>query len=59
MSKINTAEVAKKVRADLVKDQLMNELKALITDEVLVINQKNKPYIKIKNPNKRGKNENK
>ena len=59
MSKINTAEVENKVRADLVKDQLMNELKALITDEVLVINQKNKPYIQIKNPNKRGKYENK
>ena len=55
----DTAEVANKVRADLVKDQLMNELKALITDEVLVINQKNKPYIQIKNPNKRGKYENK
>ena len=29
------------------------------TDEVLVINQNNKPYIQIKNPNKRGKYENK
>jgi hypothetical protein len=49
MPRRNTEEVANKVRADLVKDQLMNELKALITDEVLVINQKNKPYIRFKN----------
>jgi hypothetical protein len=59
MTTRDTAEIVKKVRADLVKDQLMNELKALITDEVLVINQKNKPYIQIKKSNIRGKNENK
>ena len=69
MSKINTAEVANKVRADLTKEKILNQIKETIesgnalkfrnTDEVLVINQKNKPYIQIKNPNKRGKYENK
>tara|TARA_R100000988_G_C3983960_1_gene158576 strand:- start:110 stop:457 length:348 start_codon:yes stop_codon:yes gene_type:complete len=44
MTTRNTAEVANKVRADLVKDKLTNEMKALITDDVFVINQKNKPY---------------
>jgi len=65
----DTAEVANKVRADLVKEKILNQIKETYesgnavnftnTDEVLVINQKNKPYIQIKNPNKRGKYENK
>ena len=65
----DTAEVANKVRADLTKEKILNLIKETIesgnalkfrnTDEVLVINQKNKPYIQIKNPNKRGKYENK
>jgi len=65
----DTAEVANKVRADLTKEKILNQIKETIesgnalkfrnTDEVLVINQKNKPYIQIKNPNKRGKYENK
>ena len=49
MKKRDTAEVANKVRADLVKDKLTNEMKALITDDVIVIRQKNKPYIRISN----------
>ena len=48
--KKTTAEVANKVRADLVKDKITNDLKALITDDVIVINQKNKPFREIKNP---------
>tara|TARA_E500000331_G_scaffold151674_1_gene147619 strand:+ start:108 stop:317 length:210 start_codon:yes stop_codon:yes gene_type:complete len=69
MTSRNTAEVANKVRADLVKEKLINQIKETIesgnalkfsnTDEVLVLNQKDKPYIQIKNPNKRGKYENK
>lgn len=65
----DTAEVANKVRADLTKEKILNQIKETIesgnalkfrnTDEVLVINQKNKPYIQIKNPNQRGKYENK
>ena len=44
MTSRNTAEVANKVRADLVKDKITNEMKALISDDVIVINQKNKTY---------------
>ena len=40
MPRRNTEEVANKVRVDLLKDQLMNKLKALTTDEAIVINQK-------------------
>jgi hypothetical protein len=42
-------KVANKVRADLKKEKLSNELKAQITDDTIVINQKNKPYIRISN----------
>jgi len=49
MTKRTTEEVANKVRVDLLKDELMNKFKALTTDEVIVINQKNKPYIQFKN----------
>ena len=59
MTSRNTAEVANKVRADLVKEKLINQIKETIesgnalkfsnTDEVLVLNQKDKPYIQIKN----------
>ena len=52
MPRRNTEEIANKVRVDLLKDQLMNKLKALTTDEAIVINQKNKPYIKFTNLNK-------
>lgn len=49
MPRRNTEEIANKVRVDLLKDQLMNKLKALTTDEAIVINQKNNPYIRFKN----------
>ena len=49
MPRRNTEEIANKVRVDLLKDQLMNKLKALTTDEAIVINQKNNPYIQFKN----------
>ena len=55
----DTEEVANKVRADLTKEKILNQIKETIesgnalkfrnTDEVLVINQKNKPYIQFKN----------
>jgi len=69
MTTKNTADVANKVRADLVKEKLINQIKETIesgnalkfsnTDDVLVINKKKQNYFQIKNPNKRGKYENK
>jgi hypothetical protein len=50
----DTAKIANKVRADLVKEKILNQIKETVEsgnalsfrnrDEVLVINQKNKPY---------------
>jgi len=57
MKKRDTAEVANKVRADLNKEKILNQIKETIesgnalnfrnTDDVIVINQKNKPYKRI------------
>jgi hypothetical protein len=59
MKKRDTAEVANKVRADLNKEKILNQIKETIesgnalnfrnTDDVIVINQKNKPYKRISN----------